>query len=64
MGSRQSTKEEENVNKDFIFIQRNFAILIFTLFQKQIDADIIAIIFAIVLQDIPFICLRLTLILK
>lgn len=29
---------------------------------KQIDADIIAIIFAIVLQDIPFICLRLTLI--
>ena len=28
------------------------------------DADIIAIILAIVLQDLPFICLRLTLILK
>ena len=32
--------------------------------QKHIDADIIAIVLAIVLQDIPFICLRLTLILK
>ena len=31
--------------------------------QKNINADIVAIIFAIVLQDIPFICLRLTLIL-
>ena len=32
--------------------------------KKFMDADIIAIILAIVLQDLPFICLRLTLILK
>ena len=32
--------------------------------KKFMDADIIAIILAIVLQDLPFICLRLSLILK
>ena len=68
-GEQQAGSEQEAGRADafrrglffgsgFVFVKTAFQSK-----QKLVDKDIIAILITIILQDIPFICLRLTLIL-